>query len=52
MIHSVPVAGCESSMTMSLVDGAGDLEAGEYVVELERGNERAEARFRLQPHEN
>lgn len=47
VIHSVPVSGCESSMAMTLVDGAGELEAGEYLVELERDGERAEAKFTL-----
>lgn len=47
-IHSVPVSGCESSMTMTLVDGAGELDAGEYLVELKRDNERAEATFTLE----
>lgn len=48
VIHSVPVSGCKSSMTMSLVDGAGDMEAGEYIVDIERGNERTEAAFMLE----
>ncbi|MFD5868541.1 hypothetical protein ACFWGD_08010 [Corynebacterium sp. NPDC060344] len=48
VIHSVPVSGCDSSMSMSLVDGAGELEAGDYVVELERDGERAEAKFTLE----
>ena len=30
-------------MEMTLVDGAGDLKAGEYRIELERDDERAEA---------
>lgn len=47
VIHSVPVSGCDSSMSMSLVDGAGELKAGDYVVELERDGERAEAKFTL-----
>ncbi|KKO82672.1 hypothetical protein [Corynebacterium xerosis] len=42
VINSVPVAGCDSSMEMTLVDGAGDLKAGEYRIELERDDERAE----------
>lgn len=45
VIHSVPVTGCDSSMSMTLVDGAGDIESGEYTVELERDGERAEAEF-------
>lgn len=48
VIHSVPVSGCESSMAMTLVDGAGELDAGEYLVELKRDNERAEATFTLE----
>ena len=48
VIHSVPVSGCESSMAMTLVDGAGELDAGEYLVELKRDNERAEAKFTLE----
>lgn len=48
VIHSVPVTGCESSMSMTLVDGAGDMESGEYTVELERDGERAEAKFTLE----
>lgn len=48
VIHSVPVSGCESSMRMTLVDGAGDMESGEYTVELKRDGERAEAKFTLE----
>ena len=48
VIHSVPVSGCESSMAMTLVDGAGELDAGEYLVELKRDNERAEATFTVE----
>lgn len=35
-------------MAMTLVDGAGELDAGEYLVELKRDNERAEATFTLE----
>lgn len=48
VIHSVPVSGCESSMAMTLVDGAGELDTGEYRVELKRDGERAEAKFTLE----
>lgn len=45
ILHTVPVTGCDSSMSMTLVDGAGEMKSGEYLVELERDNERAEERF-------
>ncbi|MFC3850563.1 hypothetical protein ACFORJ_10360 [Corynebacterium hansenii] len=45
VLHTVPVTGCDSSMAMTLVDGAGEMKSGEYRVELERDNERAEERF-------
>lgn len=48
VLHTVPVTGCDSALKMSLVDGAGELEAGEYRVELERDGERAEATFTVE----
>ena len=48
VLHTVPVTGCDSALKMSLVDGAGELETGEYLVELERDDELAEAAFTVE----
>lgn len=48
LINAVPVTGCESSMELTLVDGAGDAAPGDYLVELEGAGGRAEATVTVQ----
>lgn len=49
LLHSVPVTGCDSSMEMTLQDGARDGgAAGHYTVALASGDDAAEARLTVE----